>query len=99
MFTNDGSTLLYDEHACWHCGHCAHVCPAGAIESNGGNITIYQNLCVECGACVNDCPANALMLGNAFDILMYQPSFTNCIDTNNASYQLRQEAFYLTLMY
>ncbi len=70
MFTNDGSTLLYDEHACWHCGHCAYVCPTGAIESNGGNITIYQNLCVECGACVNDCPAHALMLGDTFNILM-----------------------------
>ncbi len=67
MFTNDGSKLLYDLSACWHCGHCAFVCPTDAIESQGGNITIDQDLCVECNACVIDCPAHALMLADDFD--------------------------------
>ncbi len=87
MLKNVGDTLMYDEQACWHCGHCAYVCPTGAIESNGGNITIYQRACVECGACVNECPASALMLGDSFFTLMSQSTFKIYFDTNNASYR------------
>ncbi len=75
MFTNDGSVILYDESICWHCGHCAHVCPTGAIESRGGNISIDQTSCVACNACVNDCPASALLLADDFNQMNYPFDF------------------------
>lgn len=42
---------------CDHCGLCAKICPAGAIDpADPGK---YLAACIKCGACVKSCPKGA----------------------------------------
>lgn len=40
---------------CTHCGHCASVCPVGAIDS-ADPTKLDQSLCIGCMRCVSQCP-------------------------------------------
>lgn len=42
---------------CNGCGHCAQICPMGAI--NPQNLTEITGICIKCNACVKRCPCSA----------------------------------------
>ena len=43
---------------CGHCGICAEVCPAGAVDPfNSNNVDIIK--CITCCACIKNCPQHA----------------------------------------
>lgn len=44
--------------ACGQCGHCAEVCPVGAIDADDP-ARIDQELCITCCACLKACPQQA----------------------------------------
>ena len=58
-----------DQELCTGCGTCVEICPAEAIENNGGVATIDDFLCIFCGACQVNCPQNAVL----YDGKPYQP--------------------------
>jgi len=58
-----------DQELCTGCGTCIELCPAEAIESNGGVAVIDDYLCILCGACQANCPQNAVL----YDGNLYQP--------------------------
>ncbi|WP_319580587.1 4Fe-4S binding protein [uncultured Methanospirillum sp.] len=43
---------------CSDCGHCAEICPAGAIDSQNSS-KIDQEKCITCCACIKSCPMHA----------------------------------------
>lgn len=45
--------------ACVGCGACASVCPAGAVNENGGTYTVDPVRCIDCGTCSAVCPTGA----------------------------------------
>jgi Na+-translocating ferredoxin:NAD+ oxidoreductase RNF subunit RnfB len=48
---------------CVGLGHCASVCPFGAIRMDGNRLPkIDEKKCTGCGICVKECPKNTLML-------------------------------------
>ena len=49
---------LYD--GCVGCGHCAKLCPAGAITIRGGKAVIDRKKCVRCFCCQEFCPSGAM---------------------------------------
>lgn len=58
-----------DQELCTGCGTCVELCPAEAIETDGGVATIDDCLCIFCGACQVNCPQNAVL----YDGKPYQP--------------------------
>ena len=44
------------------CVHCSHICPTGAITTDGRLPSINQALCVGCAGCISACPTEALRL-------------------------------------
>ena len=52
--------VLWDRAGCLGCGHCAAVCPAGAVTAAGGEIRVDAKVCTACGLCVRECPGRAL---------------------------------------
>jgi pyruvate formate lyase activating enzyme len=54
--------LLVFEDLCIGCGHCAEVCPAGAIVRNGDKFNRDTAICTDCGACVPGCPSKARVM-------------------------------------
>ena len=48
---------LTDMSACTYCGHCAKVCPMGAI--NPEHPEEVTGTCIKCQACVKYCPHHA----------------------------------------
>ena len=50
-----------DQEACTGCGTCVEVCPAEAIETDGGVATIDESICILCGACQVSCPESAVL--------------------------------------
>jgi ferredoxin len=50
--------LMDVEDNCLQCGHCADLCPVGAIDpENSASIDISK--CILCHACIKGCPADA----------------------------------------
>lgn len=61
--------LLFHANLCKGCGHCAKVCPSGAISTAEGNLSFKRNMCTNCGACASVCPAEARTLsGRTVDV-------------------------------
>lgn len=54
--------LLYYQDRCFHCQHCAEICPEKAVQVQDGAIHIHRDKCSSCGKCVQDCPGKALLL-------------------------------------
>lgn len=52
--------LLYYEHLCAFCGHCAAVCVRGVHEVSGRVHALARERCIACGACAGECPTDAL---------------------------------------
>ena len=50
------------ESGCLGLGHCAHVCPFGAISVKDGVAIVDEKLCQACGKCINECPKNLIKL-------------------------------------
>ncbi len=42
---------------CNACGHCAAICPMGAIDA--ANPKSVQGICIKCNACIKECSQNA----------------------------------------
>ena len=55
---------LYD--GCVGCGHCAKLCPAGAITIRGGRAVIDRKKCVRCFCCQEFCPTGAMRVQRTF---------------------------------
>ena len=54
--------LMLFEELCTGCGHCAEVCPAGAIVQTGDKFNRDTAICTDCGACVPGCPSKARVM-------------------------------------
>ncbi|MGQ9675131.1 MAG: 4Fe-4S binding protein [Chloroflexota bacterium] len=50
----------YHVAVCSQCGHCAEVCPVGAITMVDGAYRIDEETCTQCLLCVDECPENAM---------------------------------------
>ena len=46
--------------SCTACGHCADVCPMGAIDTY--NPKLVTGICIKCNACLKECPVGAKYL-------------------------------------
>lgn len=44
------------QRMCNACGACVAVCPAGALEKQGGTIVWTESLCSGCDSCIRICP-------------------------------------------
>ena len=59
-----GVTKLWDvdfievSDQCAHCGVCAEVCPAGAVDTQNSRIINFEK-CITCCACIKNCPQKA----------------------------------------
>lgn len=51
--------LMVFEDLCVGCGHCAEVCPEGAVVQKGNKFNRDMDKCTNCGACVPVCPSKA----------------------------------------
>ncbi len=50
------------ESGCLGLGHCASVCPFGAISVKNGVAVVDEDLCQACGKCIKSCPKNLIKL-------------------------------------
>jgi pyruvate formate lyase activating enzyme len=57
-----GQQLMVFENLCIGCGHCAEVCPNGAVIQTGKTYNRDLSLCTNCGACVEECPGKARIM-------------------------------------
>ena len=42
------------------CSACEALCPAGAVQENGGAYAIDPDTCIGCGTCAAGCPMAAI---------------------------------------
>lgn len=52
--------VLRDAQKCIACGHCASVCPVGAITLSEEHVHIDEAKCTGCKICARECPQKAL---------------------------------------
>lgn len=57
-----------DAEKCTHCGLCANICPAGAIEKGKEEMT--GDNCIKCCACVKKCPHKARTYDTPFAVIL-----------------------------
>lgn len=57
--------LLVFEDICSGCGHCAQVCPEGAVTNDGDKYNRDTALCTNCGLCVEGCPSKARVMSGS----------------------------------
>lgn len=69
------------EELCTECGHCAEICPAGAITVE---VVTDAEACIKCCACVKECPQKARI---------FDTPFTDYLFTNFSS-RREPEVFY-----
>lgn len=50
------------ESGCLGLGHCANVCPFGAIKIKNGVAVVDDTLCQACGKCIKECPKHIIRL-------------------------------------
>lgn len=61
-----------DEALCTQCGHCADICPTGAIPVESPAQTDTSQ-CIVCAACFRRCPQKARTLGTPETREMFKP--------------------------
>ena len=54
---------FHADENCIHCGKCASICPAGAIEMVDGRPAWTKKKCLKCCGCINRCPVSAIQYG------------------------------------
>ena len=54
---------FHADEKCIHCGKCASICPAGAIEMVDGRPAWTKKKCLKCCGCINRCPVSAIQYG------------------------------------
>lgn len=59
-FRLDASLCAHRRQGVAGCQACLAVCPAGAIRSDNGSVSIEPHLCQGCGTCALVCPAGAV---------------------------------------
>ena len=57
---------LYSKERCVGCGHCANLCPSGALRPTPGGVVSEPALCENCGTCALICPAEARELAGKY---------------------------------
>ncbi|MGO9139125.1 MAG: 4Fe-4S binding protein [Syntrophales bacterium] len=62
---------IFHKSRCFHglsrtrnCRQCAEVCPFGAIQTDGREISVNHYLCHGCGCCAVVCPADAIRMAH-----------------------------------
>lgn len=55
-------TILVDAARCTLCGHCARVCPDGAVTVSETEKRVDPERCTTCACCVSSCPEGAITL-------------------------------------
>jgi ferredoxin len=53
--------MVVDAGRCTACGHCAEVCPDGAITVTDVKVIDHER-CSTCGCCVSTCPNQAIRI-------------------------------------
>lgn len=56
-----GVDFIEVDEQCSQCGHCAEVCPMGAVDSNNSAV-VDHGKCITCCACIKACPQGARMM-------------------------------------
>jgi len=59
-----GSRISWDAGACFSCGQCLGICPAGVFRRDAGwRVTADEATCTGCGRCLGVCPVGAIRGG------------------------------------
>ena len=54
--------VTFDYKACKRCKECISICPAKAIEFNGGKPRMNRRKCIKCFCCLELCTSNAVKI-------------------------------------